>query len=1082
MSKQSRERQSRIKTTHRPALAAAILAILGAAGVLGASWIAVQEQTQSPADTFAYSAVATSVIASPAKAGFFTNSDSVGLRSTEPSIDTLNTTSTRTVLLGGTVVDASGSPVSHAPVFAIPLTSGLLEKALSPLGISASAILATAPTCMTSVSGSFELEMMSRVNEEILILTIPGTCGAGSLKVADSSRELRVVCASGQRIHGRITGPTGEGITLASVVAVHPRMGAFVPKAIEEQIAFSAFQQSARTNENGEFELSGLDAGPFTVMVTADGYSTAKKLNVVPGSESVDLQLGAQGQVSGYVFDSQQRPLEGAAVAIGRLASSSAEPEEGDDTTTDANGFYIINAAPAGGCAMLIKVVANGFASQQVVLDALREKEHRAQNFALEPAAKLQIRVVNEEGQIIPESLVEAYEGSSRAFVATGIASQDGMLQLEGTSRERIYRVLGCAKGYALGMLVDASPRHLNTLILPKAFSISGRVLDRAGKPVGKAKIVARLEGDRDEDARVAGECNSNTNGEYTLPDLTRGNYSLTVQASGLAPHRVTPVTLTANINKLDLTLDAGQTWKGSVKDTLGNPVANIQIRIGESGASTTRLRSALEQTVKTNNFGEFEITNVPRETNWLVLSRPGNAMRVIHVYPGKENGAVRDLGEIVWTQGGRIEGVVVSNDGTPMASVPVLLLTTDFAGELAPRILTSKDGKFEFHDVPPGHHALDFTDPNAYSVSGGFRRVTRDVLVAEGATVSVKMEFGRVSRIRGRVRVRGSIPQCELEIAVRAIGTFAPERGATTPDWCGNYELLIPEPGTFSIELRSIRGAAIRTSRLIQIGEGETRSLDLEIGDGAIVGSIVSATTGEQIPNARIEVFDSRGAHWFVNSNVSGEFTIEGLPVGAMTVNAEALGFAPGTPLKVELSAKRPLELKLSLSEGAVLVVNAVPSESASASGAKVTIWKNGEAVAQARTNGFGEAIFDNLAAADYAISVEHPNYEGYNSRVTLNSDAPNFLTINTKTVGSFAARFRDESGNAIPSKEVWITTSTGLTRCSITDASGLARFDSAAEGEAVVEMEGVVVGKIQIQRTGTTQADWTFAGPANK
>src|SRR6267142_863090 len=86
---------------------------------------------------------------------------------------------------------------------------------------------------------------------------------------------LIIVHGSGGRIEGKVTDPKGAAVVGASVT-------------ITDEVNNRTF--TAVTDQQGHYKVEGLPAGVYTVVISATGFSEARK-------ESVKLDEGATAQV-----------------------------------------------------------------------------------------------------------------------------------------------------------------------------------------------------------------------------------------------------------------------------------------------------------------------------------------------------------------------------------------------------------------------------------------------------------------------------------------------------------------------------------------------------------------------------------------------------------------------------------------------------------------------------------------------------------------------------------------------------------------------------------------------------------------
>jgi hypothetical protein len=89
------------------------------------------------------------------------------------------------------------------------------------------------------------------------------------------------------------------------------------------------------TNLRGEFELTGLPAGRYTVNVTRSGYLRTQYGQRRPGGQGKALELAA-----GQTLDKLEIPLQRAAIISGRVADENGEPVSGVNVYAMRPQFY----------------------------------------------------------------------------------------------------------------------------------------------------------------------------------------------------------------------------------------------------------------------------------------------------------------------------------------------------------------------------------------------------------------------------------------------------------------------------------------------------------------------------------------------------------------------------------------------------------------------------------------------------------------------------------------------------------------------------------------------------------------------
>ncbi len=144
-----------------------------------------------------------------------------------------------------------------------------------------------------------------------------------------------------------------------------------------------------------------------------------------------------------------------------------------------------------------------------------------------------------------------------------------------------------------------------SVIILKKGLTVTGRVVDAAGRPVRGARAFI---GDDSFDPFTA-TGTTNEQGEFTVEHCTAGPKIVTVQAEGFAP-QVADIRVDERTAPVEIQLtEPGSVIRGKVVDIEGKPVAGAWF-----GAGTWRGHRSIHFHVKTEKDGRFEWKNAPKD------------------------------------------------------------------------------------------------------------------------------------------------------------------------------------------------------------------------------------------------------------------------------------------------------------------------------------------------------------------------------------------------------------------------------------------------------------------------------------
>ena len=268
-----------------------------------------------------------------------------------------------------------------------------------------------------------------------------------------------------------------------------------------------------------------------------------------------------------------------------------------------------------------------------------------------------------------------------------------------------------------------------------------------------------------------------------------------------------------------------------------------------------------------------------------------------------------------------------------PLAGAIVQLAPDSGAGR---HIVADSLGRFAFEAVPPGRYRIGFIHPLLDSI--GLDPTIKEFTVAPNGSHRVDLWVPSPARIRDAMcGARGS-GKAVITGFVRDAATDQPIAGAAVAaDWLeltfqkGGIVRVIPRADALTkangwFALCNVPSDGIMS--LFAASNGDTTDvLDVHVPDngflhhdlylggsrgGRLTGVVVSAVSGERIPNAQISV--SGGP--FLRADNKGEWTVTDVPLGTRNIEVKAVGFYPerrgvtvmtgGAPVRVALSELR--------------------------------------------------------------------------------------------------------------------------------------------------------------------------------
>ena len=385
-------------------------------------------------------------------------------------------------------------------------------------------------------------------------------------------------------------------------------------------------RMTAKTDNQGAFTIANVPQGQRTLTVSAPGYGsvTLNGLNFTSDERmNRDIKLKIGELIRGRVLSSGQG-IPGAIVqAIG--FGNTAQISRGQ-TTADANGGFVFEALAPGDYNLVASakgfrfeppsvnrvrtgtdnVLIEGFKEADVcgkVVDAASDKPIASFN--------CRMRSVNGPGMATsPTEITQAFNAPTGEFCVNGVPA--GQYVVEASAP-------GYAPTFSSEIAVTRGQAQANvTIRLTHGGQISGRTVDKSGKPVGRARIQTK-DPEWDDDgftAMLGNEFPSNVteldvrageDGQFLLNGLTPGTYQIRIQAGGYTLYVKQEIQVSeGQETKLgDIPLEKGGSLRGTLYDSGGKPIVGGTINLAPDGANGRAYPA------KSGADGKFTITNI---------------------------------------------------------------------------------------------------------------------------------------------------------------------------------------------------------------------------------------------------------------------------------------------------------------------------------------------------------------------------------------------------------------------------------------------------------------------------------------
>jgi protocatechuate 3,4-dioxygenase beta subunit len=756
-------------------------------------------------------------------------------------------------VIEGTVRDGgSGQPVAQVRVQA------RAEMALSLPWEATAGVSET----VTDAKGRFRLEGLGSGTHTVWARA--KGLGSGRKSGALPGRPADLYLFPGATLSGTVWGP-GDARVAGAVVRAEP-----------DTPAWRASLPPVVSDAQGRYQIDGLDAGNYRLVARHKDFAPGLVVAVAieRGADTqADIALDKGSRVAGRLVAGPEQAVAGR-VTIQEIDGQPAPQalREVLRAEAGADGRFRVEMLPAGG--HVLGVTAPGYASKRVEANVPPGgRDVDLGDVELETGLAIRGRVRDGTGRPIAAANISGYQARSMAapYPVQSISEADGSFVLAGL-QPGSYRVNATAPGYAgADRPLEAGAEKVE-LVLSPAGSISGAVVDDAGRPVEAFRVnasPARREADP-PGTMIMGPRNkigTGTEGRFLLEDVAEGTYVVAASAPGQSSANVSGVKVSpgSTTDAGTIRLSAGGTVKGTVADAAGAPVAGAVIAVRGPGRDYGSIGAGPQGV--SDPAGAFEVTGVPPGTLEVSASHPNYAegrVSGIEVDPAKGAAEAR----IVLAQGGRIEGWVRRRDGAGIGGARVNIMPERRGGGFSPggpgMLVTTADGGFVSEHIPAGRVTVVLMTRSGNSYTSA---QSSEVDVREGETTPVELR-SRDILVSGHV-TRAGAPLAGVRISVRGnrmmfmsfsgpgdeapAAPSGPERRTAITGEDGGYEMIVDQPGRAYVEIERLDGKGGYPGRTADIPDADAYTLNLMLAGATLSGVVVDRETEQPVPRAHV-------------------------------------------------------------------------------------------------------------------------------------------------------------------------------------------------------------------------------------
>jgi hypothetical protein len=444
----------------------------------------------------------------------------------------------------------------------------------------------------------------------------------------------------------------------------------------------------AVTAGDGTFVLDGLPRGSFTLWALGE-HGAVSRSGVPAGVEGVELRLGEGLTLEGSVFGGQ------APVPDARVTVIHAGQTRFFDVRTGEDGHFRIGSLPAS--RYLLAIHAEGWLPGLFASDTLDGLESRLELFR---PRGLTGRVLS-GGSPAPGVEVRLESWSESGGATQGVKTDaEGRFLFEPLPPGHYRLTAEVAGRSALARLeLEGSPWPEVVLHLGETFFVEGTVLDDARRPVPGAYVSAILSGTHIWPQRAR----TGPDGRYRLGPVEPGLHVFQLSAERHLSVYGLEHALAAGSGPVDFTLKRAASVEGTVVDTAGRPLAQVELSLLRPGRANPRHGNTAAYALS-DEAGRFVLDATEPGSYLLDIQDASVLPEQLQVQAPAEG--VR----VVLRRGGSVSGTFTDEQGLPLTQGWVELWDLGGTGGAVRKGHVDQEGRFLLRGVAPGHYMLEAT------------------------------------------------------------------------------------------------------------------------------------------------------------------------------------------------------------------------------------------------------------------------------------------------------------------------------------------------------------------------------------
>ncbi|PFG06479.1 carboxypeptidase regulatory-like domain-containing protein [Bacillus sp. es.034] len=635
---------------------------------------------------------------------------------------------------------------------------------------------------------------------------------------------------------------------------------------------------SVVTDTNGQYMVSGLPPGSYTVVVSAPNYTTETVAAMIENGQTTTLNVTLNenpGTLTGFVRDSNNNPIAGGDITV-QISTGTGIIVATTVTATDGS-YTVPNLAP--GNYTVVAAAANYQTAAQGVTITSNVTSIVNFNLASDPGS-ISGNVTNAQTgtPIIGANVQVRVVDSSGAVIATVLTDNEGQYVVNGLA-PGVYTVVVSAPDFqtnaATVQVVSNQTVDGSLALQPDPGGITGTVVDSpGGTPIPGASVnIVNSSGN------LITTVLTDSNGLFIVDGLAPDNYTLNVFAANFQNGTVGALVSSGQTTPVTVTLLPNP---GRITGTVTPVASNTLIQLRD-------VNNILIDSVVANQDGTFSFNNLTPGTYTVSASAPNysTAQAGVSVLAGQTS----SLDLTLSPNPGSVSGFVTDNLGNEIGNATVQVF--DQNNILIGTGFTDASGHYIIGNLPSGSFTVVVKAPGfGQAITGINLGIGEDLT---GVNVSLVPNPGGINGQITNLSTGDTIPGATVVIidGISQIPVVS-----TTTSVFGNYSVSGLAPGSYIVSASKLNFTTEQIGAIVQ-SDSSTRA-DLALGENpGTLSGIVEDTNGNPITGNGIQISVFNENNILVVSflaNSDGTYAVPSLAPGTYFVTASAPNYSSST------------------------------------------------------------------------------------------------------------------------------------------------------------------------------------------